>query len=382
MGETAHDYVLVGGGLQSGLIALALCARRAAPSLAIVEQQGRLGGNHTWCFYDGDVPPALRAVLAPLVVARWDGYRVRFPGRDRRLAAPYSAVTSDHFDRVVRARVAETGGAVRLGRRAIAIAARHVVLDGDEVVSARAVIDARGPLSSPADNSSGYQKFLGLELVLRRPHGLTEPVLMDATVEQLDGYRFVYSLPLAADRLLVEDTYFSDRPALDVEALRARVLHYARSLGLHIERVAREETGVLPMPWSGGPSPRAAAPLVAGYRGGFFHPATGYSFAIAARLADTIARLAPEALAGPEVEGLARGLRRQACFAKALNRLLFRWFDPALRWRVLDRFYRLPEDTIRRFYALDMTTGDQARILVGRPPHGLSVRSRLRRVPA
>jgi lycopene beta-cyclase len=244
------------------------------------------------------------------------------------------------------------------------------------------VIDARGPLSSPPGSSSGYQKFLGLELVLRRPHGLTEPVLMDATVEQLDGYRFVYSLPLAADRLLVEDTYFSDQPTLDVEALRARVLHYTEALGLRIERIAREETGVLPMPWSGGPSPRAAAPLVAGYRGGFFHPATGYSFAVAARLAETIARLEPEELAGPEVRSLARDLRRQARFAKALNRLLFRWFDPALRWHILDRFYRLPEETIRRFYALDMTAGDQARVLVGRPPHGFSLRSRLRTVSA
>lgn len=384
MSNAEHDYVLVGGGLQSGLVALALCARRTAPRIAIVEQGERLGGNHTWCFHEADVPPALRAAIAPLVVARWDGWRVRFPGRERRFAMPYAAVTSARLDAVVRARLAE-GGAVMLGRGAVEVRASHVVLDGGEVVSGRAVIDARGPVSGlerGRRGHRGYQKFLGLELVLNEPHGLAEPVLMDATVPQTDGFRFVYALPLAADRLLVEDTYFSDTPALDTEGLRARVLGYAEALGLHVARVEREETGVLPMPWQGGPSPRAGAPLVAGYRGGFFHPATGYSFAIAARLAEAVASVAPEEIAGPEVEALARRLRRQAWFAKGLNRLLFRWFEPEARWHVLDRFHRLPEETIRRFHALDMTLGDQARILAGRPPRGLSLRTRLRTVLA
>lgn len=379
MSKDRHDYLIVGGGLSGGLIALALCARRTAPRVAIIEQADGLGGNHIWCFHDAEVPPALRAAVAPLVVARWDGYLVRFPGWERRLAAPYSAVSAGRLDAVVRGRIAATGGAVMLGRRAVSIAARHVVLDGGEEVAARAVIDARGPLPIPAGGSSGYQKFLGLELVLRRPHGLAEPVLMDATVEQLDGYRFVYTLPLAADRLLVEDTYFSEQPALDAGALRARVLAYAEAKGLSSPRIIREETGVLPMPWSGGPSPRASAPLVAGYRGGFFHPATGYSFAVAARLAEAVARIEPEDLAGHEIEILAGEIRRMARFARALNRLSFRWFEPTERWRVFDRFYRLPEETIRRFHALDMTAGDRIRLLVGRPPRGFSLESRLRR---
>jgi hypothetical protein len=33
----------------------------------------------------------------------------------------------------------------------------------------------------------------------------------------------------------------------------------------------------------------------------------------------------------------------------------------------------LPEVSIRRFYALELTAWDRARILVGRPPRGLSL---------
>jgi len=39
---------------------------------------------------------------------------------------------------------------------------------------------------------------------------------------------------------------------------------------------------------------------------------------------------------------------------------------------VLERFYRLPESSIARFYALSTTAFDRARILCGRPPRGMS----------
>ena len=38
---------------------------------------------------------------------------------------------------------------------------------------------------------------------------------------------------------------------------------------------------------------------------------------------------------------------------------------------------RMPEATIGRCYALELTRADQARILLGSPPHGFSLRARL-----
>jgi lycopene beta-cyclase len=48
--------------------------------------------------------------------------------------------------------------------------------------------------------------------------------------------------------------------------------------------------------------------------------------------------------------------------------MLFRAAKPSERWRVLERFYRLPEALIARFYADRLTLADRARILAGRPP--------------
>jgi lycopene beta-cyclase len=59
--------------------------------------------------------------------------------------------------------------------------------------------------------------------------------------------------------------------------------------------------------------------------------------------------------------------RRQAFF-RLLNRMLFGAARPEERYRVLERFYRLPQSLIERFYAGRPSVLDRARVLTGRPP--------------
>ena len=107
-----------------------------------------------------------------------------------------------------------------------------------------------------------------------------------------------------------------------------------------------------------------------GLRAGLFHPTTGYSLPDAAALADKIA--AASDLSGPALLELTRRHAVEAWkergFYRLLNRMLFRAAEPAERWRVLKRFYGLPEPLVERFYAGRTTRRDQARILIGKPP--------------
>lgn len=375
----ALDLALIGGGLQNGLIALATLAARPSARIALFERAPHLGGNHTWCFHDGDVAEDVAAWIAPLVVARWDGYEVEFPAHRRTLASGYACISSARLATCVAAALDGPGSTLFTHTQAIEISADRAIVrnpDGSTIeLRADAVIDARGPeVGAATIAGAGWQKFVGHELRLARPHGLTRPILMDATVPQLDGFRFFYVLPLAADRLLVEDTRFADHAHLEVAALRAEIASYAERHGWGGATVVREEHGVLPLPWVLEPAP-PTAPLAAGYQGGWFHPVTGYSLPIAARLAAFVAARPADALFGAALDAHARAHRRQLGFARRLNRMLFRWFAPEQRYRVLERFYRLPEPVIRRFYALELTTLDRARILVGRPPRGLSWRA-------
>lgn len=373
MDSGRFELILVGGGLQSGLIALGSLRADPLRRIAMVEAGPRPGGNHTWCLHSHDVPAAARAWVDPLVTYRWPRYDVCFPGRARTLDAPYAAITSERFATVVLDAFAGAAASrIYLGRPATRIAAHEVALDDGTTLRGDLVVDARGPRADAYPGACGFQKFLGLELRLARPHALRHPILMDATVPQRDGFRFFYTLPFGPERLLIEETYFSRSAALDPAAARASILDYAARFG-SVASVVREESGVLPMPWSSATVAPTRSPLVAGYRGGWFHPGTGYSAPIALRLASHLATRTPREAFDAPLTRLYRRHRSQARYAQLLNRLLFHCFAPETMWNVFARFYTLPDESIHRFYALTLTPLDRARILVGRPPRGFSL---------
>jgi lycopene beta-cyclase len=365
------DLVLVGGGLQNGLIALAALDRRPDRRIALVEQSERPGGNHTWCVHAGDVPESARRFFDPLIVQRWPAYEVRFPAGSRRVRGAYAAVTSERFaERVLGVLARSPGCKTWLGRRAEYVGSQTVVLDDGRVLSAKLVIDARGPQLDVVSSACGFQKFFGVELEFEAPTDVRVPLLMDATVDQDGGYRFFYVLPFSPTRLLVEDTRFALDPRLSIDAARAAVIEYAARFGRPL-RVLREERGVLPMPWKSEFEPPRGSPLMAGYRGGWFHPATGYSMPAAIRLAEHIATRAPEAVFDDDFAALYRAHVAQARYGQRLNRMLFHGFAARDMWHAFERFYRLPDAVIHRFYAMALTRGDRARILFGWPPKGL-----------
>jgi lycopene beta-cyclase len=105
-------------------------------------------------------------------------------------------------------------------------------------------------------------------------------------------------------------------------------------------------------------------------RAALFHPTTGYSLPDAAALADAICAL--PVINAISVERLIRErsirLWRERAFFRLLNRMLFRAARPGERYRMLERFYGLPEALIARFYAARLTRLDMARLLIGKPP--------------
>lgn len=373
------DLVLLGGGLQNALIALSLLHRDPDARVALVERDARVGGNHTWSFHGSDVPDGAHPWLDPLIVARYDGYDVAFPSLRRALDTPYYSISSERLADVLEQRFASAPHA----RLFLGVAAESEVrglatlADGTRL-RAMHVIDARGPGRFAGQaRGSGFQKFVGLELSLSAPSPRSRPMLMDARVPQNDGFRFFYVLPLAPDRVLVEDTYFSDDDTLDVPKLREAVLAYARDAGFAVERIVREESGVLPMPTRARLPDANRAAITAGYAAGFFHPTTGYSFPVAARFAQLVSQHGRSSELRAHVMSFRSRHARQFRFATWLCRMLFGAVAPAERYRVLERFYGLPENTIERFYALDLRIQDRLRIVCGRPPRGLSLRAAL-----
>jgi lycopene beta-cyclase len=365
------DLAILGGGLAGGLLALALRQRHPAMDVRLVEAGTRIGGNHLWSFFGSDVAEADRPLVAPLVAHAWPGYDVAFPAHRRTLAQPYYSIESERLDAAVRS--ALPPHAVMTGRRVLAASPTAAVLADGDRVEAQGLIDARGPGDLSA-LELGWQKFVGREIKLEEPHGLDRPVVMDGTVPQLDGYRFMYVLPFRPKRVFLEDTYYSDGAELDAATLRERIDAYAAARGWATRRVDREEAGVLPVAMGGDFEAywRSGGPGVAklGMRAGLFHPTTGYSLPDAIRAARLIAdrRDFTAAALHDATHALARRTWRQRRFYRLLDAMLFRAAEPAERYRVLERFYQLKPGLIGRFYAGQSTMTDKARILSGKPP--------------
>jgi lycopene beta-cyclase len=338
--------------------------------IIMLEREMRIGGEHTWCHFASDVSPEIAEWLAPLIVHDWPGYEVRFPAHRRALATHYRAITSPRLHAVVSDLLKDDAW---LGVEVAEVTPDAVRLADGRRIAAPLVIDARGPRRS-RQLVLGWQKFLGQEVRLAEPHGLICPIVMDATVAQLDGYRFVYVLPLSPDRLLIEDTRYSDGPGLDHGQLSRDIGAYAAAQGWSIRETLREEDGVLPIALAGDidaywdESPSAVAE--AGLRAALFHPTTGYSLPDAARQAETVARLAhlTTAAARDALTDQSKTAWRARGYYRLLNRMLFRAAEPDQRYRVLQRFYRLAHPLIERFYASEATLADKIRTLSGWPP--------------
>lgn len=351
------DLAIIGGGLSGSLLALALQKFHPEIQLQIHEESGSPCGNHTWCFHEGDIPPELETWVKGLASKTWSGYEVHFPSHSRHLAGNYYAIKSEDLSALIQK---------KLGARLFL----NSKIETPEAVKARAHILCTGWRSTLNSTQLGWQKFVGLELELEKPHGLSKPILKDVLQKQTDGYRFVYSLPFTDTSVLVEDTYYSNTPNLDVDAIETGIKSYANSKSWKIKSVLRKEIGSLPLFLDLPPEDLHEKWPRLGAGSQFVNPVTGYTVPFTLRAIADLMKLQVFS-----TENMKKVLhetyhqrRANLQYLSLLNRMMFLAADPEKRYRILERFYKLPEPLIERFYAGNLTLGDQVRILTGKPP--------------
>ena len=373
MAHDSTDVAIVGGGLSGGLIALELLRTTPQLSIRLIEAGEELGGNHRWSWFASDMARPGSDLLAEFPCAEWGaGYEVCFPKYRRKLVSSYRSLSSMDFAATLHRRLNQ--GSITTGQNVATMTRNGVALANGDTIAARTVIDCRGFSAAPPLHG-GWQVFLGQTIRCNQPHGQDQPIIMDASVEQLGGYRFVYVLPLDEQRVFIEDTYYQDTPTLDADALRGRIAAYAQAQRWN-GTILHEETGLLPVITGGDfdafqAAHRAPGLAVAGARGGFVHPLTSYTMPVAVRIAQVVA----DSFANGRQDDLpstleseARRHWRNTGFYRLLGQMLFGAARPHDRYRIFERFYKLRQPLIERFYAGRSTLADKARILAGKPP--------------
>ena len=369
-----HDYVLVGGGLQAGLLALAIKHHQPQSQIIILEKETVSSGKQTWSCHQTDIPENCRSWFAQIPRKTWPSYLVRMNDFQRNVGIGYQSIRSADFNTFLQhlSNDQSNGLSFKRGVEVTELGRRGVELHDGSSFRSKCTIDCRGPLPVDRYQGLGYQKFFGWEVELDTSWVPELPVIMDVNTDQEDGFRFFYALPFTKNRILLQDTRFSDNADVDMVDGATRLREYLHRQGHSSFTVVREEHGCLPMPFATRSIKSSPPCLAAGYRGSWFHAATGYSLPLAVQYADAVARVAPEQ-AENAVARLWQFHRGRAKFARLLNRMLFRLLTPASRHQVFQHFYKsLPESTISRFYAHMFSQLDRVRLFLRVPPTGLT----------
>jgi len=279
------DIAIIGGGCAGLSLGHRLADREL--SFRIVEPRPVYSNDRTWSFWR--TQPHM---FEDIIEGSWPAWSVSGPNRTVRrqsTAHPYQTLASNKFyDRVQERVTRSQNGHLSLGNAVskVTTGARQTVLtcaDGD--FSARHVIDTRPPRHA----ASYTQFFLGYEIATERAAFDTGTVhLMHFRQGYSAGVDFLYVLPFARDRALVEVTCFSpQRPELDT--LRQWLETEIAGLGIESYSLLRRETGALPME-VGFRTPAQPGTVHIGIAGGAARPSTGYAFQRIQHQSDQLAR--------------------------------------------------------------------------------------------
>lgn len=374
--QSHFKYLLLGGGLFNGLLALEL-QRQGENNFCIIESQPILGGHHTWSFFKNDIPTHLYQRLQPSFRKIWSQYEVQFPGYYRQVQQTYQSIVSNDFAQLLNNSLKPEQLRLNVAVHKVEEAINGTItvhLESGEKLSCDMVFDSRardlidyGP--------AAFQNFYGLDIKTKNPHRINHPVLMDARVIQNNAYRFFYLLPWSKNELLIEDTRFEMGTFKNVDEWNREVINYIKTLRIGEYTIQRTEVGSLALPlsnqiFSKGKNQKI---LDVGVRGGFFHPTTGYSLPIAANMVDYLLHsLTDVTEIGQRYEVYKKNWQKQCAFFYKLNRMLYGAAVGDERRNIFKKFYKGNEDTIHRFYSGRLTTLDKVSILTGRPPVSLA----------
>jgi len=355
--------LIAGGGLAACLAALAMARLRPDVPLLIVEEAATFGGDGFLNFADAELGQDGAELVGPLAVERWPGFYVAFPGFSRKLKAEWAGFAAADLHRAMTETLQPRQ--YRLGTRVVAVREDALVLDGGEEIRAQGAIDARGQASLSTLDLI-YEARLERDYRLRAPHRVDRPVLIDATVDQAGGLRFMQCVPLSEDRLVVADVCLSERAQPD-EAAGPRIDAYLAARGWKKKSPGPAVARTRPLPIGGDFAAfwRLGGARVAklGLRGGFVNPFTGRTIADAVRTALLLAdqRDFGGAALHDAVEAEAKQLWRKREPHRALARAIAE-AAPEDRRDVAARLYGLDPGLVARLQADQLGLIDRMRL--------------------
>jgi len=383
MSKSAKRATVIGAGLWGQVLSLFLSDHGYIVDLFEIKPQFDM--EKTWSFHGSDVPESLLPFVENLSSYHWQKQSVQFHQYSRTIETPYFTIRSSDLAKKV---MGNSKIEIHFGTQFKNDSLNEEIGGKSDLPL---IIDTAGQPFKLNASEFAYQKFVGLEFLLENKHGVDYPVIMDATVPQLDGYRFMYLLPFGEKTIFVEDTRYSKTPFILEADYKQEIASYVKQKGWIVKDVIYTEKSALPIPFNVPVSEETRMTLgknneviSLGVAQGLYHPVTGYSSPLMWKTLDVLKihlnrgsqgdrnsdqwlvelKLALGALREDFRQG-----QRVYCF---LNRLMFLASSDEKRFVIFERFYKFSRELIERFYSMDNSYLDWAKIFSGRPPVSVS----------
>ncbi|MET4694817.1 lycopene cyclase family protein [Endozoicomonas lisbonensis] len=279
------DIVMIGAGLASTSLALALVNNGWRGQIVMLEASDCFNTHKTWCFWDtGALPDYLR----PLCVRHWNHWQVSTP-TEQHIAlsqnTPYCCIRAEDFFSFAEACFSRSDIDVRFNSQATCIegglsgntafGARVSACGGQ--IHARYGVDSSIDVCEP-DNSGLFQSFYGAWVLSEKNVFNADVVGLMEEMTVIDGdLQFIYRLPLSSSLSLIEVTRFGITPVNPGQLRRYLDLYLGSQFTEGLWTIQSLEEGILPMQVSERSATRSHW-LKAGIAAGHLRASTGYGF--------------------------------------------------------------------------------------------------------
>ena len=366
--KNQYRYIILGAGLSGSLMALKLLENNERDFLIIDQNESLNLKTKTWSFFKNDINSDQLKFLSKMNLYVWPQYSVYFNETMKTYSSEYCTLHGEKFEKYFLSLIDEQH--LLLGSETLVNEDLQVITVNQTNINYTYLIDARGEYTS--ENSSvGYQKFVGLEIKFNSPHQLNSPVLIDARVSQIEGFRFFYCLPFNKDTILVEDTRYDKTKSLDKELFKKEVLTYVQKNFSDRFTVSRLETGQLPLTFNNQNISRISQKTFPiGTRAGLSHPVTGYSLFLAIQSIDYLAKILIQDSEKADLlyKSYLDKKHKQLNFYRRLNFILFEVADSNEKFKLFKYCYSRPQWLIEKFYSANFSLTDKIIFFLGIPP--------------
>lgn len=279
-----YELVILGGGCAGLSLSMRLAEHgNLAPNTLILEKRAEYLNDRTWCFWDEGEP-----ALKDWADHAWQRFVIKNGVEQFSKSCKdhvYKMLSAETFYKRATTAISANAKRINLLKNQTIIGVTKTpdqtwcITTNDTIYTATKVVDTR-PASGIQDaDSILWQSFLGDEIeTSTNVFDVSEFVLMDFDVTFTDGLGFVYVLPYAANRALIEYTVFSSQ-LMTAERLRVcldlALQAYVKGSNF---KVIRTEQGQLPMGNTHVKHSNDPSYIHAGLFAGAARPSSGYAF--------------------------------------------------------------------------------------------------------